>query len=127
MPYTVDEVKKMMQKKNLQDLDAYNKRLDSIRAAAKERERIKEGVSARRKQNVDNQNEPTINTENQSSGNVSIYLNGNSNQASTPYAAKKQTQKTDQVQIPYLKSLQKGSADTESLLSKASQSDYKMS
>lgn len=127
MPYTVDEVKKMMQKKNLQDLDAYNKRLESIRAAAKERERIKEGVSARRKQNVDNQNEPTINTENQSSGNVSIYLNGNSNQASTPYAAKKQTQKTDQVQIPYLKSLQKGSADTESLLSKASQSDYKMS
>ena len=124
MPYTVDEVKKMMQKKNLQDLDAYNKRLDSIRAAAKERERIKEGVSARRKSN---QNEPTMNTENQSSGNVSTYLNGNSNQASTPYAAKKQTQKTDQVQIPYLKSLQKGSADTESLLSKASQSDYKMS
>lgn len=124
MPYTVDEVKKMMQKKNLQDLDAYNKRLDSIRAAAKERERIKEGVSARRKSN---QNEPTMNTENQSSGNVSTYLNGNSNQASTPYAAKKQTQKTDQVQIPYLKSTQKGSADTESLLSKASQSDYKMS
>lgn len=124
MPYTVDEVKKMMQKKNLQDLDAYNKRLDSIRAAAKERDRIKEGVSARRKSN---QNEPTMNTENQSSGNVSTYLNGNSNQASTPYAAKKQTQKTDQVQIPYLKSLQKGSADTESLLSKASQSDYKMS
>lgn len=124
MPYTVDEVKKMMQKKNLQDLDAYNKRLDSIRAAAKERERIKEGVSARRKSN---QNEPTMNTENQSSGNVSTYLNGNSNQASTPYAAKKQTQKTDQVQIPYLKSLQEGRADTESLLSKASQSDYKMS
>ena len=76
---------------------------------------------------MDNQNEPTMNTENQSSSNVSTYLNGNSNQKSTPYAAKKQTQKTDQVQIPYLKSFQKGSADTESLLSKASQSDYKMS
>ena len=65
-------------------------------------------------------------SEKKSSAGQIPYLTGESGQNRTSYAAKQQTKKTAEVQIPKLENLKRGSTDTEALVKKALSSNYKM-
>lgn len=65
-------------------------------------------------------------SEKKSSAGQIPYLTGESGQSPVSYAAKQQTKKTAEVQIPKLENLKRGSADTEALVKKALSSNYKM-